>query len=141
MNITQATKAKDIKRNWHLIDTKDKILGRTATVIADLLIGKTKPYWVPYLDCGDYVVVVNVKHVAISGKKSSQKIYMRYSGFPGGESRKTYNQVLSEDPNRIIQEAVSGMLPKNKLRASMLKRLYVFADDKHPYQDKIKIQN
>lgn len=141
MKMTNSTREKDIKRNWHLIDVKDKILGRMATVIADLLIGKTKPYWVPYLDCGDYVVVVNVKHVAISGKKSSQKIYMRYSGFPGGEKRKTYQQVLSEDPNRIIQEAVSGMLPKNKLRASMLRRLYVFADDKHPYQDKFKIQN
>lgn len=136
MNLTHPTKAKEIKRDWHLIDLKDKVLGRTVTTIASLLIGKTKPYWVSNLDCGDHVVVINTRQVKVTGKKFSQKIYMRYSGFPGGEKRKTYKQVMEEDPKRIIFQAVSGMLPKNKLRASMLKRLYVFTDEKHPYQDK-----
>lgn len=134
---TPATKAKEIKRDWHLIDLKEKVLGRTATTIASLLMGKTKPYLVSNLDCGDYVVVINTKYVKLTGKKPSQKIYMRYSGYPGGDKRKTFENVLKEDPKRIIFEAVSGMLPKNKLRASMLKRLYVFPDAKHPYVEKI----
>lgn len=133
---TQATKAKEIKRDWHLIDLKEKVLGRTATTIASLLMGKTKPYLVSSLDCGDYVVVINTKYVKLTGKKPSQKIYMRYSGYPGGDKRKTFENVLKEDPKRIIFQAVSGMLPKNRLRDSMLKRLYVFFDEKHPYQDK-----
>lgn len=133
---TKPTKIKDIKRFWHFFDAKDKILGRISTEIAVLLMGKKKPYFVQHLDCGDYVVVVNVSKITVSGKKREKKIYMRYSGYPGGLKRKNFNQVLKEDPVRIIREAVSGMLPQNKLRASMLKRLYVFADEKHPYEGK-----
>ena len=138
---TSATKAKEIKREWHLIDLKDQILGRTATTIASLLIGKTKSYFATNLDCGDHIVVINARLVKVTGKKSSQKIYMSYSGYPGGEKRKTFENVLKEDPKRIIFQAVSGMLPKNKLRDSMLKRLYIFADDSHPYQDKFEARN
>lgn len=138
---TSATKAKEIKREWHLIDLKDQVLGRTATTIASLLIGKTKSYFTTNLDCGDNIVVINARLVKVTGKKSSQKIYMSYSGYPGGEKRKTFENVLKEDPKRIIFQAVSGMLPKNKLRDSMLKRLYIFADDKHPYQDKFEARN
>lgn len=141
MKTTSPTKLSDIKRNWHIIDVKDKILGRVATQIAEVLIWKTKPYFVPYLDCGDFVVVTNAVNVQVTGKKNSQKIYMQYSGYPWGLKRKTYQQVLQENPTRIIKEAVSGMLPNNKLRDSMLKRLYIFAYDKHPYEDKLKIQN
>ncbi len=136
MKLTEATKVKDIKRAWHLVDVKGKILGREATRIARLLIGKTKPYFVPHMDCGDYVVVINAAKVIVSGKKTTQKIYQKYSGYPGGLKKKSFAEVLREDPKRIIKEAVSGMLPKNKLRASMLKRLYVFPEDIHPYQDK-----
>ncbi len=138
---TSATKAKEIKREWHLIDLKDQVLGRTATNIASLLIGKTKSYFATNLDCGDHIVVINARLVKVTGKKSSQKIYMSYSGYPGGEKRKTFENVLKEDPKRIIFQAVSGMLPKNKLRDSMLKRLYIFADDSHPYEDKFEARN
>lgn len=137
---TPSTKIKDIKRSWHLVDVKGKILGRTATEIAKLLIGKSKPYFIPHLDCGDYVVVVNASQVAVSGKKKMQKIYMRYSGYPGGLKRKSFSEVIKETPARIIKEAVAGMLPKNKLRASMLKRLYIYQDEKHPHEDKLKDQ-
>lgn len=140
MKFTKPTKVSEIKRNWHLIDVKDKILGRVATQIATFLIGKSKPYFVPYLDCGDYVVVINAALISVTGKKEKQKVYMRYSGYPGGLKKKSFAQVLREDPTRIIREAVSGMLPKNKARASMLRRLYIFADEEHPYQDKIKVQ-
>lgn len=139
MKLTQSTKISDIKRQWHLVDMDGKILGRTATGIAKFLMGKNKPYFVPNLDCGDYVVIVNCTKVKVTGKKGSQKMYQRYSGYPGGLKAKSYNQVMVEDPARIIREAVSGMLPQNKLRASMLKRLYVYKDENHPYGEKFKI--
>lgn len=136
--MTDSTKIKDIRRDWHIVDVEDKILGRIATSIAQLLMGKSKPYFVSYMDCGDYVVIVNAAKIAVTGKKSKQKIYMRFSGYPSGLKKKTYAQVLEEDPTRIIREAVSGMLPQNKLRDSMLKRLYVYTDENHPYKHKIK---
>ena len=138
---TKPTKAGDIQRTWHLFDAKDKILGRIATVIAQSLIGKDKPYFVKNLDCGDYAVVVNAKHVAVSGKKEKQKVYDRFSGYPGGRHVKTLTAVRSYNPQRIITEAVAGMLPKNKLRAAMLKRLFVFADENHPYKNKFTNSN
>lgn len=138
MKLTTPTKLKDIKRDWHLVDLQNKILGRAATSISQLLMGKSKPYFVPHLDCGDYVVVVNAAKVAVTGKKHQQKMYMRYSGYPGGLKKKSFAQVLAEDPARIIREAVTGMLPQNKLKDSMLKRLYIFADESHPYRDKLK---
>jgi len=136
MTKTKATKAGDIQRNWHLIDVKNKILGRIGTEIAGILIGKSKPNYVPYLDCGDYVVVINSALIATSGKKMDQKIYRHYSGYPGGQKKKTLKQVLFEHPENVIMQAVSGMLPKNKLRDSMLRRLFVFPDGNHPYKHK-----
>lgn len=132
------TRQKDIKREWHLIDAQEQILGRLTTKIAGLLMGKNKPYFVRYLDCGDYVVVVNAKDIQVTGKKEKQKKYYRYSGYPGGLKIKTFAQLREENPTRIIYEAVRGMLPQNKLRDRMITRLYVFADDKYPYQDKFK---
>ncbi len=140
MNLTQPTKLKEIKREWHLVDVSGKILGRISSHISQFLMGKNKPYFVPHLDCGDYVVVINAVKVAVSGKKQMQKIYMKYSGYPSGLKKKTFREVLEEDPKRIIREAVAGMLPNNKLRASMLKRLFIFTDENHPYGEKIKNQ-
>lgn len=136
-NLTGGTKTSDIRRKWHHVDVNGKVLGRIATEIASLLIGKSKPYFVNYIDCGDYVVVTNCIKVKVTGKKNKQKTYMNYSGYPGGLKTKTFEQILTEDPIRIVKEAVSGMLPNNKLRDSMLKRLFIFVDEKHPYQDKI----
>jgi large subunit ribosomal protein L13 len=141
MKSTSATKISEIQRSWHLVDLTDKILGRIATDIAKLLMGKSKSYFVPNLDCGDYVVLTNAKKIKVSGKKATQKIYDAFSGYPGGRVAHTFAEVMELDPKRIIQEAVSGMLPKNKLRDTMLKRLFVFSDDKHPYGNKIKITN
>jgi large subunit ribosomal protein L13 len=140
MKLTKPTKLSEIRRAWHLVDANEEILGRVSSRIAQLLIGKGKPYYVPYLDCGDYVVVINAVSVKVTGKKPTQKIYMRYSGYPSGLKRKTYRQVMDEDPTRIIKEAVSGMLPKNKLRDVFLRRLYIFADEKHQYEDKFSAQ-
>lgn len=144
IHLTQSTKpksAKDIKREWHLIDAKGKILGRIATEISKLLQGKHKVDYVPYLDNGDYVVVINASKVKVSGKKYLTKNYTRYSGYPGGLKIISFEKLMKDKPTEVIIHAVSGMLPKNKLREKRLKRLLVFADDRHPYGDKIKIQN
>src|SRR3972149_11996280 len=136
MLMTRPTKVSEIKRDWHLIDVKGKILGRIATDIAKLLMGKGKPYFAKNLDCGDYVVVINAKDVQVTGKKETDKVYTRYSGYPSGLRKITVKELRERKPEEIIRHAVSGMLPKNKLRASMLKRLYVFSGEQHPYENK-----
>lgn len=130
------TKAKDIIRSWHRIDVKGRVLGRIATQIAHTLMGKSKPYFVRHLDCGDYVVVVNSAHVVLTGKKETQKLYTRYSGYPGGLKVKALWQVRKEKPTELIRHAVWGMLPKNKLRDRLITRLYVYPGADHPYQTK-----
>ena len=138
---TKSTKKSEIKRNWHLFDAKDKILGRMSSQIAMLLMGKGKPYFVPHLDCGDYVVVTNAAQVKVTGKKQEQKKYYRHSGYPGGFKELIFNQQMAKDPRKIISHAVSGMLPKNKLRDKRLARLKIFIDENHPYKDKFKKEN
>lgn len=136
--MTLPTKVADIKRDWHLIDVKEKILGRIATDIAKLLMGKGKPYFAKNLDCGDYVVIINAVDVRVTGKKETDKVYTRYSGYPSGLRKITVKELRERKPEEIIRHAVSGMLPKNKLRASMLKRLYVFRGNEHKYEDKFQ---
>ncbi|KKU88303.1 50S ribosomal protein L13 [Candidatus Gottesmanbacteria bacterium RIFCSPLOWO2_01_FULL_48_11] len=138
MHTTKPTKISDITRTWHLIDVKDKVLGRIATDIALALMGKSKPYFVRNLDCGDFIVVVNAKYVATTGKKEKQKLYGNFSGFPGGLKQKALWQMRAEKPTEIIRHAVWGMLPKNKLRDRLITRLYIYPEAEHPYKDKIK---
>jgi large subunit ribosomal protein L13 len=135
-NTIQSTKAKDIERSWHLIDVKGKILGRVASEIAGKLIGKSKPNFVRHLDCGDYVVVINSSYVETTGKKEDQKMYGRYSGYPGGLKQKALWQMREENPNEVVRHAVWGMLPTNKLRDRLVTRLYIYPDENHPYGDK-----
>lgn len=127
---------KKVERRWHLIDVKGKVLGRVSTKIARLLSGKDKVEYVPYLDMGDHVVVVNAKDVAVTGKKETDKIYYRHSGYPGGLRAETLGELRKRRPEEIVRRAVLGMLPKNKLGARMITRLYISANEKHPYQDK-----
>jgi len=136
---TKVTKKEEIKRQWHKVDLGGKILGREAVEIATILMGKNKPYFTRQYDCGDYVVAINAAKIRVSGKKEAQKVYRHYSGYPGGLNEKAFKQVKQEDPEKIIRQAVLGMLPKNKLRAQMIKRLYVFADEENPYEEKFKI--
>ncbi len=135
---TRTTKAKDIKREWHLLDAKGEILGRLAVKIASLLMGKNKPYFVNYLDCGDYVIIINARKIKVSGNKFKNKLYRRHSGYPGGFRELTFEQLMQRDPRKIIQQAVKGMLPKNKLRDKRMSRLKIFVDEKHIYEDKLK---
>lgn len=136
--MTTATKVSDIKREWHLIDVKGKTLGRVSSEIAQLLMGKRKPYFVRNLDCGDYVVIINAKDVKTTGNKEEQKKYYRHSGYPGGFKTETLKELRERKPENIITHAVKGMLPQNKLRDKMLRRLFVFSGEEHRYSDKFK---
>lgn len=138
METTFPTTISQIRRGWHLVDVKGEILGRIATSIAQKLMGKSKPYYVRNLDCGDYVVVLNAGKVKVTGSKNTQKMYDSYSGYPGGRKKYPFGELITKNPQRIIYEAVAGMLPKNKLRDAMLKRLFIYQDDKHPYESKFK---
>ena len=131
-------KPKDIKREWHLIDAKSKILGRLSSEVAMHLMGKNKNIYTPNLDTGDCVVVINAQKIALSGKKEKQKKYYHHSGYPGGLYMKTAAQIRSQKPEELIKNAITGMLPKTKLGKIMLKKLYIFPDSNHPYKDKFK---
>jgi len=126
---TAATKVSEIKREKHVIDVKGKVLGRVSSEIAQLLMGKAKPYFVRNLDCGDFVTIVHAKEVVLTGKKELGKKYYRYSGYPGGLSIETAQKLRERKPSDIILHAVKGMLPQNKLRDKMLTRLKIFAGE------------
>jgi large subunit ribosomal protein L13 len=129
---------KDIKREWHLIDAKDEILGRLSTKIAGLLMGKGKPTFSRHMDTGDYVVVINAEKIMVTGRKASQKVYITHSGYPGGFKSKKYSMMMQQHPERIIEHAVAGMLPINRLRDPRMLRLKVVAGDKNPYEKEFK---
>lgn len=136
INATQV-KTKQITRTWHLLDAHDEILGRLATEVARLLIGKHKVSYLPHIDSGDYVVVINSRDVRVTGNKEDAKVYYRHSGYPGGLRLQKLSDLREKDPNKIIIKAVYNMLPKNRLRRLRMRRLKIFADSQHPYQDKI----
>lgn len=137
MTKTLSTSIDDVKRSWYMVDVKDKVLGRISTDIAQKLMGKTKPYFVRNLDCGDHVIVINARHVAVTGKKEKEKMYGNYSGFPGGLKEKALWQMRKEKPAEVIRHAVYGMLPKNKLRDRLITRLFVYPEAEHPYKEKL----
>lgn len=139
--MTRSTKFSDIKRSWHLFDVNDKTLGRVASEIATVLMGKSKPYFVSNLDCGDYVVVINAEKIEVSGNKETQKKYSRFSGYPGGYKEATLMELRKNNPTDIIRFAVLGMLPQNKLRDRMLTRLLIFKGAEHTYGDKFKVKS
>ncbi|MBP9716617.1 MAG: 50S ribosomal protein L13 [Candidatus Levybacteria bacterium] len=134
----KATKANEIKREWHLIDVDGKTLGRVSTEIAGLLMGKGKSYFVRNLDCGDFVVVTNSKKVKVTGNKESKKLYRRHSGYPGGYKEEVLGDLRQRRSQDIIVHAVKGMLPQNKLRDQMLGRLKVYEAETHEYNEKFK---
>lgn len=128
---TKWTKKEDIQRTWHIVDVKDQILGRAATQIASLLIGKSKPEIVPNVDCGDYVVVINSNDVKLTREKETKKMYYNYSGYPGGLRERRFDEQLEKDSRKIVELAVKNMLPKNKLRDGRMARLFVYTGSEH----------
>jgi len=131
---TYSTKAKDIKREWWVIDAADMTLGRMATRAAYILMGKHKPMYSPNMDVGDYVVIVNAAKVRVTGKKTKQKVYYRHSGYPGGLKSPTYEQIFDRYPARVVELAVKGMLPHNSRGRAMFRKLKVYAGAEHPHQ-------
>lgn len=135
---TYQPKAKDIKRSWYLVDAKDRVLGRVSSETVKILTGKHKVDYVPHLDMGDYVVLINAKDVVLTGKKKKQKVYRRHSGYPGGFKEVKFKKLISESPEKVIELAVSGMLPDNRLKSPRMRRLKVVAGSEHKYEDKFK---
>lgn len=130
-------KPAEVQRTWHEIDVKGRVLGDVATEIATLLIGKNKPTYTPHVDGGDYVVVINASQVEVTRTKGQKKMYYRHSRYPGGIKEENFDELLARNPARLIELAVRGMLPKNKLQQPRLNRLKVFADANHIYSDKL----
>ncbi len=131
--LTPSAKPGEVERDWFVIDASEFKLGRLATRVATVLRGKHKPTFTPHVDTGDFVIVINADKVQLTGRKLSQKHYHRYSGYPGGLTSVDAATVRAEDPERMIQQAVKGMLPKNKLSRQVLKKLKVYAGDEHPH--------
>ena len=131
---TYSLKKEEVDRNWFVIDATDKILGRVATKIADRIRGKDKPTYTPHTDGGDYVIVINAEKIRVTGKKFTDKKYYKHSLYPGGLKTQTFEELLQSNPERIIEDAVKGMLPKNKLGKSMIKKLKVFSGPDHDHE-------
>ncbi|MEP0764014.1 MAG: 50S ribosomal protein L13 [Chloroflexota bacterium] len=131
---TYTPRQDDIQREWFVIDAKDQTLGRLATQVAVLLRGKHKPIYAPHMDVGDFVIIINADKIRVTGDKLDQKVYYHHSGYPGGIKSRTLREQLNRYPDRVIRSAVRGMLPKNSLGRAMIKKLKVYAGDKHPHQ-------
>ena len=130
---TFSAKAQDVARDWYVVDATDKTLGRLASEIAHRLRGKHKAEYTPHVDTGDYIVVVNAEKVRVTGNKAKGKIYHRHTGYPGGLKSMTFEKLIDKAPERVIQGAVKGMLPRNPLGRAMFKKLKVYAGDEHPH--------
>ncbi|MCS1352594.1 50S ribosomal protein L13 [Mechercharimyces sp. CAU 1602] len=134
MRTTYMAKPEDVQKKWYVVDAEGKTLGRLATEVATLLRGKHKPQFTPHIDTGDYVIVVNAASIQLTGKKLDQKKYYRHSGFPGGLKERTAGEMREDRPERMIELAVRGMLPKTKLGRAQLKKLKVYAGPEHKQQ-------
>jgi large subunit ribosomal protein L13 len=130
---TKVLKKEEIRRKWYVVDAADKVLGRVCSRIARILIGKHKPRYTPHVDCGDFVVVINADKFRVTGKKMKGKIYYSHSFYPGGLKRMNLESMRAKHPERVIYHAVSGMLPKNKLRSRRLRRLRIYTSPNHPH--------
>jgi large subunit ribosomal protein L13 len=130
---TYTAKPGSVQQGWYVVDAQDKVLGRLATQIASRLRGKHKPEYTPHVDTGDYVVVLNASKIRVTGRKTERKIYYRHTGYPGGIRETNFAKVRATRPERVLQHAVKGMLPKGPLGYAMLRKLKVYAGDKHPH--------
>ena len=131
---TYSPKASEITRKWFVIDAEDLVLGRLSTEAARILRGKHKPVYAPHMDMGDFVIVINAEKVSLSGSKPTKKMAYRHSGFPGGLSQTPYGELLEKDARQVVERAVWGMLPKNKLGRQIIKKLKVYSGPHHPHQ-------
>ena len=131
--ITRFVKAEDADRKWYVVDAKDQVLGRLASQIARVIRGKNKAVFTPNMDAGDFVVVVNADKVKMTGKRELQKEYFNHSGYPGGVRIRSYAEVMSKNPEEVVEKAVRGMLPKTRLGKKLIKKLKVYSGENHPH--------
>ena len=131
---------KDISRKWYVVDASGQTLGRLATKTASLLSGKLNPQYVPYIDMGDHVIVINAEKVRLTGLKAESKLYRRYTGFPGGLREESFTRLLARKPEKILEEAIKGMLPKTKMGRQMATKLKVYRGDKHPHEAQMPVE-
>ena len=132
-NKTVFARKENFKRDWYVMDVGGKVLGRAATKIAAYLRGKHKAIFTPHVDCGDFIVVTNAARIRVTGKKDKQKTYFTHSGYPGGAKLLSFEKMMEKDPVKVIQHAVAGMLPKNRLGKQMIKKLKIYTGAEHPY--------
>lgn len=133
-NKSYMAKANEIERKWYIIDATDKVLGRLATEVATLLRGKHKPTFTPHVDTGDFVIIINAEKVRLTGDKWDKKLHIYHTGYPGGRKEVVYKEIREKHPERVIELAVKGMLPKNRLGRSMYRKLKVYAGENHPHE-------
>jgi large subunit ribosomal protein L13 len=131
--ITRFVKTEDADRKWYLVDAKDQVLGRLAAKVASIIRGKNKPVFTPNMDTGDFVVVINADKVKMTGKRELQKTYFSHSGYPGGVKLESFAEAMEKHPEFVVEKAVKGMLPKNRLGRKLIKKLKVYAGDNHPH--------
>lgn len=134
---TYSLKAKEVERRWHVVDAEGRTLGRLASEVAQLLRGKYRPTYTPHMDNGDFVIVVNAAKVKVTGKKIEQKIYYRHSGYPGGLKETPLGRMMEKHPDRVVQLAVKGMLPHNRLSRTILRHLKVYGGAEHPHEAQV----
>ncbi|MBT8188848.1 MAG: 50S ribosomal protein L13 [Bacteroidia bacterium] len=130
---TKSANKETVERNWYIVDAEDQIVGRLATKIATVLRGKHKPSYTPHVDTGDCIIVINAEKIKFTGSKMEQKEYITYSGYPGGQKRRTAKEMMAKKPIAIIENAVRGMLPKTRLGRAMFKKLFVYTGTEHPH--------
>ncbi|MEQ9423480.1 MAG: 50S ribosomal protein L13 [Cyclobacteriaceae bacterium] len=123
-----------VQKEWFVVDAEDQVLGRLASQIAMVIRGKHKPSYTPHVDCGDNIIVVNADKIKLTGKKMTDKVYVRHTGYPGGQRFTTPRELLAKHPNRVVEGAVRGMLPKNRLGRALFKNLFVYAGTEHPHE-------
>ena len=131
---TISVKKENVNKEWVLVDAKNEVLGRLASQVAKMIRGKHKPSYTPHIDCGDNVIVINADQIRLTGKKWSDKEYVHYTGYPGGKRTRTPKDLMEKDPTKIIEKAVHGMLPKNRLGNKLQKNLFVYAGEEHPHE-------
>ncbi len=131
---TKSMRPQDIERKWYVVDALNHPVGRLSSRIAEIIRGKHRPYYTPHVDCGDHVIVINAEKVRLTGNKWEDKEYIRYTGYPGGQRSLKAKELLEQQPERVIERAVRGMMPKNRLSRKMLDKLHVYAGEEHPHQ-------
>jgi large subunit ribosomal protein L13 len=130
---TKSANKQTVEKEWLLIDAENEILGRLASKVANILRGKNKPFFTPHVDCGDYVVIINADKIRLSGNKWEQKNYIHHTGYPGGQRSRSANELMARKPYAMVEKAVKGMLPKNRLGADLFRNLHVYAGAEHPH--------